>query len=333
MIKIKRYKLVEPVYDITVEKAGNFYANGVLVHNCSEISLPVSRDESFVCDLMSINLVHYEEWKDTDAVKTAIYFLDAVMTEYIDKASKVRGMEHAVNFAKRHRALGLGVLGWHSYLQSRMIPFESFEAKMKNVEIAKNIRDSAEVATKELAVKYGEPEILKGYGRRNTTLLAIAPTVSSSVILGQVSQSIEPLDDNYFVNITAKGKYTYKNPHLKPILSKYGKDDAETWKDILEHGGSVQHLDFLSELEKDVFKTFGEISQKEIIIQAAARQKYIDQSQSLNLKIDPKTPMKGINSLILTAHELGVKTLYYHKGTNPAQQLSRDINSCKSCEA
>jgi ribonucleoside-diphosphate reductase alpha chain len=214
-----------------------------------------------------------------------------------------------------------------------MIPFESMEAKMLKTQIHKVIRDKSYAASKEMAKEYGEPPLLKGYGRRNVTTMAIAPTTSSSFILGQVSPSIEPLNSNYYTKDLAKGKFTYRNPYLEAVLEKHGKNNADTWKSILLKGGSVQHLEFLSEHEKDVFKTFGEISQKEVIIQAAARQKYIDQGQSLNLMIHPKTPVKDVNQLVIFAWEQGIKCLYYQRGTNPAQELGRSILECKSCEA
>jgi ribonucleoside-diphosphate reductase alpha chain len=300
---------------------------------CSEIALSSSPDESFVCNLSSMNLLHFDEWKDTDAVETLVMFLDAVMTEFIDKTYGIPYMEAPRKFAKNQRALGIGVLGWHSFLQSKMIAFESVEAKLLNTRIHALIARKAEEATRALAVIFGEPVLLKGTGRRNVTLMAIAPTTSSSFILGQVSPSIEPLNSNYFVKDLAKGKFTYKNPYLEQVLEKYKKNNRETWSSILTAGGSVQHLDFLTRQEKDVFKTFGEISQKEIIIQAAARQKYIDQSQSINLMIHPKTPVKEVNQLLIFAWEQGVKTLYYQRGTNPAQELSRNLLHCASCEA
>jgi ribonucleoside-diphosphate reductase alpha chain len=241
-------------------------------------------------------------------------------------------MKRTVKFAETQRALGIGVLGWHSYLQSKMIPFESLQANMVNIQIHKLIQEKSIAASKEMAGKYGEPELLKGYGMRNVTTMAIAPTTSSSFILGQVSPSIEPLNSNYFVKDLAKGKFTYKNPYLKQLLQEKGNDNKEVWKSILVTGGSVQHLMFLSDEEKAVFKTFGEISQKDIIIQASSRQKYIDQSQSLNLMIHPSTPPRDINKLLIEAWELGVKTLYYHRGTNPAQELSRNLLTCSSCE-
>jgi ribonucleoside-diphosphate reductase alpha chain len=300
---------------------------------CAEIALYSSEDESFVCDLSSLNLLHYNKWKNTDAVETLAYFLDAVMSEFIQKTESIKFMESARNFAMRQRALGIGVLGWHSYLQSNMIAFESMKAKMLNTEIFKLIKERAEVASGEMAVKFGEPELMKGYNKRNVTLTAIAPTTSSSFILGQVSQSVEPLNSNYFVKKLAKGNFTYKNPFLKNLLAEKSKDTNEIWASILLNGGSVQHLDFLTKEEKDVFKTFGEISQKEVIIQASIRQKYIDQSQSLNVMIHPKTPIKDVNTLLIDAWKLGVKSLYYQRSTNPAQELGRSILTCSSCEA
>lgn len=300
---------------------------------CSEIALPSSPDESFVCNLASMNALTFDEWQHTDAVETMIYFLDAVMEEYIEKTRDVPFMESSYNFAMRWRALGLGILGWHSYLQSKMIPFESFGAQMETVKIAKFIDDHSLAATKELAEEYGEPEGMLGYGQRNLTRTAIAPTTSSSFILGQVSPSIEPLASNYFTKDLAKGKFTYKNPFLKHLLGEKDKDTFETWESILKHGGSVQHLDFLSQEEKDVFKTFSEIAPITIVQQAAQRQKYIDQAQSLNLMIHPEVPVKDVNSLIIEGWRLGVKTFYYQRSANPAQELVRDIMSCAVCEA
>jgi ribonucleoside-diphosphate reductase alpha chain len=300
---------------------------------CSEIALSTDANESFVCNLSSMNLLHYDEWKDTDAVETMIWFLDAVMTEFIDKSDNVLYMSAPRNFAINQRALGLGVLGWHSYLQSKNIAFESLKAKGLTNEIFSIMKDKCDKATQDLAKKFGEPPLLKGEGRRNVTTMAIAPTTSSSFILGQVSPSIEPLNSNYFVKDLAKGKFTYKNPYLKTVLEKHDKDNKATWQSILIKGGSVQHLDFLSQEEKDVFKTFGEISQKEIVIQAGIRQKYIDQAQSLNLMIHPKTSVKEVNQLLIYAWETGIKTLYYHRGTNPSQELSRNLLVCTSCEA
>jgi len=300
---------------------------------CSEIFLSSSADESFVCDLSSINLDKWGELRDTDAIKVLIYFLDAVMSEFIAKTKGVKYMEAPHKFAVNQRALGLGVLGWHSYLQRNNIPFESIEAKMDNSAIFSKIKEQCDEASRELASLLGEPPLLEGYGIRNTTTVAIAPTTSSSFILGQVSPSIEPLNSNYFVKDLAKGKFTYKNPYLQELLKSKGKDDKETWKSILLKAGSVQHLDFLSQHEKDVYKTFGEISQKEIVIQAAQRQKYIDQGQSLNLMIAPSVKAKDVNELMIFAWEQGIKSLYYQRSANPAQELARSILECTTCQA
>jgi len=300
---------------------------------CSEICLQSDENNSFVCVLSSLNLLHWDDIEKTDAVETMIYFLDSVNQEFIDKTQNIKFMKSARNFALNQRALGMGVLGWHSYLQSKMISFESMKAKLLNSSIWNVIRERSDMATTKLAELLGEAPILEGYGRRNVTTLAVAPTTSSSFILGQVSPSIEPLNSNYFVKNLAKGKFTYKNPYLKEILKKYQRNDDETWKSILIKGGSVQHLDFLSQEEKDVFKTFGEISQKEIIIQASQRQKYIDQSQSLNIMIGPSTPPKQVSDLLIEGWQMGIKTFYYQRSANPAQELVRNIMSCTSCEA
>lgn len=323
----------EDVYCCKVDSEEHLWVcNGFITHNCTEIFLANNEDESFVCDLSSMNILHFDEWKETDAVEMLTYFLDAVMTEFIEKASQVKFMERTVRFAERHRALGIGWLGWHSYLQSKMIPWESMEAKMLNLTVAKTIKEKAYAASAQMAQEYGEPEVCKGFGRRNTTLLAIAPTKSSAFILGQVSEGIEPHRANYYIKDLQKGKFTIRNPYLEKLLESKGKNTEETWTNILQRGGSVQHLDFLNELEKDVFKTFAEISPKEIIIQAAQRQKYIDQGQSLNLMIHPEVSTKDVNSLMVEAWKLGIKSLYYQISVNAAQQFSRNILACKSCE-
>tara|TARA_R110000822_G_scaffold5266_11_gene22625 strand:+ start:2333 stop:3997 length:1665 start_codon:yes stop_codon:yes gene_type:complete len=299
---------------------------------CSEIALPSSQDESFVCCLSSVNLLKYDEWKDTDAVETLTMFLDAVMSEFISKTEGLTSMGRAHEFARRHRALGLGALGWHSFLQSKGIPFDSMDAMFYNAEIFRAIQKSSKEASKKLAVELGEPEVCLGTGYRNTTTMAIAPTKSSAFILGQVSASIEPIKSNYYVKDLAKIKVTYQNPYLKKVLEDKGFDTRQVWSSILERDGSVQHLEFLSDLERDVFKTFSEISQLAVIQQAAQRQPFIDQSQSLNLMIHPKTSTKDVNKLHLTAWELGVKTLYYQNSVNAAQELNRDLLNCSSCE-
>jgi ribonucleoside-diphosphate reductase alpha chain len=299
---------------------------------CTEIFLSTEEDESFVCDLSSLNLANWKEIAETDAIETLTYFLDAVMTEFINKTRGVKNMESPHKFAVTQRALGVGVLGWHSYLQQESIAFESMEAKLQNSLIFKTIEERTTAASKEMAIEYGVPSLMEGYGLRNSCLVAIAPTTSSSFILGQISPSIEPLNSNYFTKDLAKGKFTYKNPELTKVLKVYDKDDISTWRSILQKGGSVQHLKFLTDHEKEVFKTFGEISQKEILIQAAQRQPYIDQGQSINLQVPPKTKPKEVNELIVWAWENGIKSLYYQRSANPAQELARSLNECTSCE-
>ena len=311
---------------------------GMKIHGsnlCSEIALPSADDISFVCCLSSMNLRHYHEWKDTDAVETLTMFLDTVITDFAQRLESFRDsedlqkqsafyfMQRAYKFATEHRALGLGVLGWHTFLQESNIPFESPEAMRLNKEIHALIKEKAYNASEQLAKDYGEPEILKGYGRRNTTLLAIAPTTSSAFILGQVSQSIEPLMSNCFVKDVDKMKVTIKNPTLEALLEEKGQNTTEIWGSIRDNDGSVQHLDCLTDYEKQVFRTFSEIDQKVIIEQAADRQKYIDQAQSLNIMIDPSVSAKDLNSLYLYAWEKGIKTLYYQHSMNAAQQFGR----------
>ncbi len=300
---------------------------------CSEIMLPSSVDESFICCLSSMNLELYDEWKDTKAVQLAIYFLDAVLQEFIVKTEGNYYLKPANQFAKNHRALGLGVLGWHSYLQKNNIPFEGLESKQLTSKIFKHIQDESEKATKELANIYGEPELLKEYGRRNSTLLAIAPTTSSSAILGQSSPGIEPLSSNYFKAGLSKGNFMRKNKYLKEILKEKGLDTEDVWRDIMLNHGSVQHMEQLSVQEKNVFKTFKEISQLEIIQQASIRQKFIDQSQSLNLNIPSDLPIKEVNKLLIEAWKLGVKTLYYQRSQSVSKEFITNLVSCSSCES
>ena len=279
-----------------------------------------------------MNCATFDEWSETDAVETLTYFLDAVNQEFVDKTENIKHMESSHKFAKSQRALGMGALGWHSLLQSKGISFEGLEANILNSSIWSEIESRSLKASKEMANKFGEPEMLKGKGIRNVTRLAIAPTTSSSFILGQVSPSIEPLNSNYFVKKLAKGNFTYKNPFLKSLLESKGENSPESWRSILLHGGSVQHLDFLSQEEKNVFKTFGEISQKDIVIQASSRQKFIDQSQSLNLMIGPEVKPKDVSDLLIFGWKSGIKTFYYQRSANPSQELSRKINNCTSCE-
>jgi ribonucleoside-diphosphate reductase alpha chain len=303
---------------------------------CIEIALPSSVTETFTCVLSSINVLHWEEIILTDAIEVMTMFLDTVCEEFIRKTEGQEYLKRAREFAINHRALGVGILGWHSYLQSNMIAFESKEAAKKNYEIAKTLRDRSHAASRELAAKLGEPSLLKGYGMRNTTTMAIAPTKSSSFILGQVSQSIEPEFSNCYVKDLAKIKVTIKNPYLEKLLIEKGRNTSDVWDSIKVADGSVQHLDFLSVEEKEVFKTFSEINSYTIIDQAAVRQEFIDQGQSLNLMVDPDMSVKDINALYLYAWELGVKSLYYSYSMSAAQALTRKrvlSSGCAACEA
>ena len=300
---------------------------------CSEIMLPSTADESFICCLSSMNLELYDEWKETNAVKLAIYFLDAVLSEFIEKTEGNYYLSAARNFAIRHRALGLGVLGYHSYLQRNMIPFESMEAKMFNAKVFKQIQEQSLAASKELANIYGEPELLKGYGVRNATTMAIAPTTSSSAILGQTSPGIEPFASNYYKAGLAKGNFIRKNKYLAKLLEEKGLDTEDVWRDIMLNHGSVQHMHQLTQEEKDVFKTFKEISPLEIVTQAAQRQQYIDQAQSLNLNIPSSMPIKDVNKVIIDAWKMGVKTLYYQRSQSVSKELVINFMNCSSCES
>ena len=325
--------------DVYKDKNHEIYASNL----CTEIMLPTNDKWSFVCVLSSINLLHYDKWKDTDAVETMVYFLDAVLEEFITKLEVYRDsenrddrqtflfMEKAYNFAKDNRALGLGALGWHSLLQSKMLAFDSAEAFSLNSEIFKTINDKSQAASVELAKLFGEPEVLKGYGRRNTTLNAVAPTTSSAFILGQVSQGIEPIWSNSYVKDIAKIKTTIKNPFLEALLIEKGMNTIDIWKSIRDYDGSVQHLEGLTEHEREVFKTYSEIDQMSIIYQAANRQNHIDQGQSLNIMVHPDMPVKEINKLYVTAWKLGVKSLYYQHSMNAAQKFKQK-KECASCE-
>lgn len=326
--------------EVYQEKQHRIHASNL----CTEIMLPSNDNWSFVCVLSSINLLHYDKWKETDAVETMVHFLDAVITEFIEKLEAYRDssdrddrqtflfMERAYNFAKENRALGLGALGWHSLLQSKMLAFDSQEAYDLNSEIFKTIKDRSYKASQALAERFEEPEVLKGYGRRNATLNAIAPTTSSAFILGQVSQGIEPIWSNIYVKDIAKIKVTIKNQFLMDLLEEKGQNTSEVWKSIRDRDGSVQHLEFLTEDEKAVFKTYSEIDQLDIVYQAANRQNHIDQGQSVNIIVHPDMPTKDVNKIHVTAWKLGLKSLYYQHSMNAAQKFKQK-KECASCEA
>jgi len=312
-------------------KANNL--NVVTSNICSEITLYTDPDHTFVCCLSSINLTRWDEIKEND-IYNCVWFLDGVLSEYIDKAKHKSGFENAVRSAEKGRAIGLGVLGWHTLLQKSMIPFESYDAMRLNSTIFRTIREESERATTDLAKEFGEPEWCSGFGRRNSHILAVAPTVSNSVISGGVSAGIEPIPSNVFSKKTAKGVFIEQNQELKRLLETKNMDTISTWKSINTNDGSVQHLDFLDEKEKDIFKTARELDQMVIIQQAAQRQRFIDQAQSLNLFFYANIDTKKFYKLHMEAWKLGIKTLYYCRTASvlKADLSSRGEGECKACD-
>jgi ribonucleoside-diphosphate reductase alpha chain len=322
---------------------------------CSEITLHTDESHSFVCCLSSLNVAKYDEWKDTDLIYTATQFLDGVLDEFIQRAKNMRGFENSVRSAEKGRALGLGVLGWHTYLQQKGIPFESLTAQFETRKIFSQIKIESERASRDMATEYGEPLWCVGTGMRNTHLRAIAPTVSNSKLSGNVSAGIEPWAANVFTEQTAKGTFIRKNRELEKVLRRIGINTKETWDKILADGGSVQDIDELnnwvycdgkitnvSEVPtgketdklKDVFKTFKEINQLELVRQAGVRQQYVDQSVSLNLAFPSEATPKWLNTVHMEAWKQGVKTLYYTRtesvlrGDIAEQAMSPDCLSC-----
>ena len=342
--------------------------NVSMTNICTEITLHTDEEHSFICCLSSLNLAKYDEWKDTDVVEIATYFLDGVLQEFIHRAKYMRGFENAVRSAEKGRALGLGVLGWHTYLQERGIPFEGLSAQFETRKIFKQLETESEKASRDMALEMGEPLWCKGTGMRNTHLRAIAPTVSNSKLAGNVSAGIEPWAANVFTEQTAKGTFIRKNPVLEGFLGLINKNTRKTWDQILTDGGSVQGLEFiedyyvkvatsitnkeniitknkldaLPELEQDqyvpiknIFKTFKEINQLELVKQAGIRQQYVDQAVSLNLAFPNEADSKFINKVHLEAYKEGVKTLYYMRTESVLRgdiaQAAMDPD-CLSCD-
>jgi ribonucleoside-diphosphate reductase alpha chain len=320
--------------------------NGLKVHMtniCSEITLHTDESHSFVCCLSSLNLAKYEEWKDTNLVYDATWFLDGVMEEFIQRAKGLRGFENSVRSAQKGRALGLGVLGWHTYLQEKGIPFEGLLAQFETRKIFSQIKIESERASRALAEVYGEPLWCVGSGMRNTHLRAIAPTVSNSKLSGNVSSGIEPWAANVFTEQSAKGTFIRKNPTLEQVLEDNDLNTDAIWNKILADGGSIQDIDELEDVlvgnhdipVKEVFKTFKEINQLELVNQAGIRQQYIDQSVSLNLAFPSEATPKWLNTVHMDAWKKGVKTLYY---TRTESVLRGDIaakamdEGCLSCD-
>tara|TARA_Y100001934_G_scaffold282302_1_gene395350 strand:+ start:218 stop:1966 length:1749 start_codon:yes stop_codon:yes gene_type:complete len=329
--------------------------NSLKVHMtniCSEIVLHTDESHSFVCCLSSVNLDKYNEWKNTNLIYDATWFLDGVLEEFIQKAKNMKGFENSVRSAEKGRALGLGVLGWHSLLQKNGISFESLLAQYKTREIFSKLKLETERASRALAETYGEPLWCVGTGMRNTHLRAVAPTVSNSKLAGNVSPGIEPWAANVFTDQSAKGTFIRKNKELKKLLRKVGIDNKETWNKILNDGGSIQDIKELddwyydtlgrltnekkdNEPAKNVFKTFKEINQLELVRQAGIRQDYIDQSVSLNLAFPSEALPRWINQVHIEAWKRGIKTLYY---TRTESVLRGDIAAkamdpnCISCD-
>jgi len=302
---------------------------------CSEITLFTDEWHSFICCLSSLNLAKWEDFKDTDCIQTAIWFLDGVMQEFIDKSNGKDSLVRTHNHAKKGRALGLGVMGWHTFLQQKNLPFNSIASTVHTRNIFNKIRMEAETASMELAAEYGEPIWCRGTGMRNTHLLAVAPTVSNSVICGGISAGIEPLPANVYTFNGAKGTFIRKNKSLETVLESKGENKEKWWKQMLQDNGSVLGLPdhVLTAEEKDVFLTFPEINQLELVKQAAERQKYIDQTQSLNLSFDPNDSPKWINQVHMEGWKLGVKTFYYLRTDSVIKgDLGSRQADCVSCD-
>ncbi len=334
--------------------------NALKVHMtniCSEIVLHTDESHSFVCCLSSLNLTKYEEWKNTNLIYDAIWFLDGVLEEFIQKAKGLKGFGNSVRSAEKGRALGLGVLGWHTYLQQNGIPFEGLQAQFQTRRIFSQIKIESERASRALAEVYGEPLWCRGTGFRNTHLRAVAPTVSNSKLAGNVSPGIEPWAANVFTEQSAKGTFIRKNRELEKVLRKAGINTKETWDKIMADGGSIQDIGELDnwgyvngkltliedsksydltgfDKVKDVFKTFKEINQLELVNQAGIRQQYIDQAVSLNLAFPSEASPKWINQVHMEAWKKGIKTLYYMRtesvlrGDIAASAMDPDCLAC-----
>ena len=311
--------------------------NALKVHMtniCSEITLHTDENHSFICCLSSLNLAKYDEWKNTNIIHDSIWFLDGVLEEFIQKAKYRKGFENSVRSAEKGRALGLGVLGWHTYLQERGLPFEGLLAQYETRKIFSQIKIESERASMALADVYGEPLWCVGTGMRNTHLRAVAPTVSNSKLSGNVSPGIEPWAANIFTEQSAKGTFIRKNPTLENILKKEKLNTKEVWDKILADGGSVQDIEGLSEDTKEVFKTFKELNQLELVRQAGIRQQYIDQSVSLNLAFPSEATPKWINKVHMDAWHKGIKTLYYMRTESVLRGdiANHAMEDCVACD-
>lgn len=337
MIKIRKLDCTEDVYDITVKGNNNFFANNILVHNCNEIHLPTSEDRTAVCCLSSVNLEKFDEWKDTNMVADLVRFLDNVLQFFIDNAPDE--LSKAVYSATQERSIGLGAMGFHSYLQSKNIPWESAIAKSVNKAMFKIIKEDAKNETRRLAEERGSCNDVAGV--RNSHLLAIAPNANSGIILG-TSASIEPIKSNAYVHRTRVGSHLIKNKYLERVLEGLGKNTDEVWDDIITNKGSVQHLSFLNDYEKDVFKTAFELDQRWVVEHAADRQEFICQGQSVNLFFPAGEDKAYVNMVHLDAYKKGLKGLYYLRteGEKSAESVNtkverkalKDFDECLACQ-
>ena len=334
-IRISYLSEKEDVYDITVQDNHNFYANDILVHNCSEIILPTNEQRTAVCCLSSLNLENYDEWKSHPTfLRDVAEMLDNVLQYFIDNAPDA--IQRAKYSASRERSIGVGALGFHAYLQRNGIAFEGVMAKVTNNKMFKYIREGLDVANKQLGTERGEAPDAKGTGNRFSHVTAIAPNASSSIIMGNTSPSIEPYRANAYRQDTLSGSFLNKNKWLDAVIQKHLANDKneintdkynDIWSSIIANDGSCQHLDILTDVEKDVFKTSMEIDQFWVIEHAADRQVYIDQAQSLNLFFRPDVHIKYIHAIHFMAWRKGLKTLYYCRSEKigKADKVSKKI--------
>ena len=361
-VQRKRRQTGQPyiMYRGNVNKANPdaYKRNGLKVfmtNICSEIVLHTDENHSFVCCLSSLNLSKYDEWKNTNLIYDSTWFLDGVLEEFLQKAKYRKGFENSVRSAEKGRALGLGVLGWHTYLQQRGIAFEGLEAQYETRNIFSQIKIESERASRDLAEEYGEPLWCRDTGFRNTHLRAVAPTVSNSKLAGGISAGIEPVPANIWTDQSAKGTFIRKNQQLQGYLEKIGHNNKKVWDKIMADGGSVQGLKFLDDWcflkgmlikckdvpenqegvpFKDVFKTFKEINQLDLIRQAGVRQQYVDQAVSLNLAFPKEASPKWINQVHLEAWKQGIKTLYYMRTESVLRGdiAKAAMEECLSCD-
>jgi ribonucleoside-diphosphate reductase alpha chain len=341
-LKITKLQVKKPVYDVTVQDNQNFYANNAVVHNCSEIALFSDELHSFICCLSSLNLARWDEWKNykfengMTLPELTCWFLEGVLQEFIDRGKNMRFMENTIRSATKGRAIGIGVLGWHTLLQSKELPFIGIQASSLTRIISRFIQDEVLKASRDQAKVYGEPEWCKGTGLRHSHHLAIAPTISNAHISGGVSPSIEPIPANVYNLKTAKGVFIKRNKILENLLEKKGYNIDSVWDQILKDQGSILGLPdyILSPEEKEIFLTFKEINQLEIVKQNAIRQEYVDQAISLNLCFDPNDSPKDISMVHKEAWKLGIKTLYYLRTESVLRgdNLQR-FSDCVSCES